>query len=160
MRVVTETTTCASNGRAGGPPRERRPAQRKAGRGHSSLAVRGLAASLAAAVILAPAAAVFVSPAAAATNSSLLVQAKAAVLQTDATEEAHKTIPFKRGTKFTVACGVRGTNVLCTEHSGPERCVNNHPWIQLTDVFPIIKGRLGESLTYGLSWTYLYCNKK
>ena len=148
---MTEPTS-TSIGRAGGQPRERLSRRRKA--------VRGLAASLAAATLVSPAAFAFVSPAAAATKASLFAQAVAAMHQTDATEEAHNTIPFKRGTKFTVACAVRGTNVLCTEHSGPERCVSSKPWILLTDVFPIIKGRLGESLTYGLSWTYLYCNKK
>ena len=157
---MTETTSSASIGLAGGQRRERRPGQRKAGRGRSSLAVRGLAASLAAAAFVSPAASAFVSPAAAATKASILAQAAAAVKQTDATEEAHKTIPFKRGTNFAIACGVRSADeVLCTEHSGPERCVNSKPWILLSDEFPIIKGKLGESLTYGLTWTYIYCTK-
>jgi len=155
VRAVTEATASATIGGGRGHMSERR---RKSGRVRSSLAVRVFAASLAATVV-SPAVFAFVSPAAAATSQSLLVQAKAAVQQTDATEEAHKTIPFKRGTNFTITCGVRGTNVLCTEHSGPERCVNNKPWIMLTDEFPIIKGKLGESLTYGLTWTYIYCTK-
>ena len=156
---MTETTTSTSIGRVGAKTRARQPGRRKASHGRSSLAVRGLAATLAAAAVVSPAVA-FVSPAAAATKSSLLAQGKAAMLQTNATEESHHTIPFKRGTNFTIACALQGTNVvLCREHSGPERCVGSRPWILLTDLFPIIHGRLGESLTAGLTWTYDYCTK-
>jgi hypothetical protein len=159
VRAVTVATSSTAIGGGGALTCDHRPGQRSSHRGRGSLAVRGLAASLAATAVVAPALFAFVSPAAAATNASLLAQAKVAMQQTDAIEEAHRTIPFKKGTSFTIACGVRGTNVLCTEHSGPERCVNNKPWIMLTDEFPIIKGKLGESLTFGLTWTYIYCSK-
>jgi hypothetical protein len=112
-------------------------------------AVRGIVAILAAAAL--------VAPAAAGAKPSLLAQAKAAVRQTNAQEETHHLIPFKRNTKFTITCRYQGTNVLCMEHAGPERCVNGKPWISLSDLFPIIKGRLGESLTYGLTLTTVYC---
>jgi hypothetical protein len=153
VRLVTVAPSSTTPG--GG--RERESGQRSRRRG--SFAVRGFAASLAAATFVAPAAFPFVYQAEAATTATLLAQAKVAVQQTDAVEEAHRTIPFKKGTSFTIACGVRGTNVLCTEHSGPERCVNDKPWIMLTDEFPILKGKLGESLTFGLRWTYIYCSK-
>jgi hypothetical protein len=154
---VTEATTSTSI--SASQSLERQPEHRNFGGGLRWLAVRGLAAGLAAAAFVAPAATALVSPAAAATKPSLLVQAAAAVVQTDAKEEADHTIPFKKGTKFAITCTARGTNIACSEHSGPERCVNKQPWILLTDVFPVINGRLGESLTYGLTWTYLYCTK-
>jgi hypothetical protein len=130
---------------------ERRPGPRKAGRrGRSSLAVCGLAACLAAAAV--------VAPAEAATTPTLIAQAKAGMQREDATAEAHHTIPFKSGTKFTIGCGFHGQNVvLCTEHAGPERCINGRPWVLLSDLFPVIKGRVGQSLTFGLTVTSNYC---
>ena len=129
---------------------ERRPGPRKAGRrGRSSLAVRGLAAGLVAAAV--------VAPAEAATTPTLLAQAKAGMQREDATAEAHHTIPFKSGTKFTIACAFQRQDILCTEHAGPERCINGRPWVLLSDLFAVIKARVGQSLTFGLTVTSNYC---
>jgi hypothetical protein len=98
-----------------------------------------------------------VVPATAGASPSLLAQAKTAMQQTNTQEETHHLIPFKRGTKFTITCATRGTNILCSEHSGPEKCVKGKPWILLSDLFPVIKGRLGQSLTYGLTRSDEYC---
>jgi hypothetical protein len=133
----------------GARTRERHPGPRKAGRARGSLALGALAASLAAATL--------VSPAAAATKPVLLAQAKAGVQQTNTIEEKHHTIPFKSGTKFTISCAFQGDDILCTEHTGPEQCVKGRPWSLLSDVFPVIKGRVGESLTFGLTVTTHYC---
>lgn len=130
-----------------GRARERRPP--KAGCGRRSSAIGGLAAVLAATA--------FVVPAQATTNAALFAQAKAGMQREDATAEAHHTIPFKSGTKFTISCGFHGRNILCTEHAGPQRCVNGKPWVMLTDLFPVINGRVGQSLTFGLTVTSNYC---
>jgi hypothetical protein len=143
-----DTASRDSIGR-GGRTRERHPWPRKAGRARSSLALGALAASLATATL--------VAPAAAATKPALLAQAKAGVQQTNAIEEKHHTIPFKSGTKFTISCGFQGEDILCTEHAGPEQCVKGRPWSLLSDLFPVIKGRVGESLTFGLTVTTNYC---
>jgi hypothetical protein len=137
--------------RRGELTRGRGPRPRKAGgRGRGSLAVGGLAACLAAAA--------FVAPAGAAATPTLIAQAKAGMQREDVTAEAHHTIPFKSGTKFTIACGFHGRNVLlCTEHAGPEQCINGRPWVLLSDLFPVIKGRVGRSLTFGLTVTSNYC---
>jgi hypothetical protein len=111
--------------------------------------VRGVAATLAAAAL--------VTPAAAATRPSVIAQAKTAVQRQDAVDEAHHVIPFKRGTKFTIACAIRAQIVVCNEHAGPERCTNGQPWILLSDSFPIIRGTVGRSLTFGLIMTKEYC---
>jgi hypothetical protein len=100
-----------------------------------------------------------VIPVAATARPSLVAQARAAVQKANATEEAQHTIPFKRGTNFTIACSLRDQNhnVLCKEHAGSEACIKNQPWILLSDDFPIINGRLGSSTTIGLDSTYTYC---
>jgi hypothetical protein len=144
----------ASIGRLGERTRERQPGRRNVGRGRSSLAVRGLAGGLAASL----AAAALVATAEAATKPALIAQAKAGMQRSDVTAEAHHTIPFKSGTKFTIACGFQGQNILCTEHAGPERCIKGRPWVLISDLFPVIKGRVGESLTYGLLVTSNYCH--
>jgi hypothetical protein len=129
--------------------RGRHPGPRKTLRRRNSLAVGALAASLAAAALAVPAEA--------ATKPALIAQAVAGVQRTDVIEEAHHTIPFKSGTKFTITCGFQGENILCNEHAGPEQCVKGRPWILLSDLFPVIKGRVGESLTFGLTVTSHYC---
>ena len=136
--------------RRGELTRERGPGPGKAGRrSRSSLAVGGVAAFLAAAAVVAPAEA---TPA-----PTLIAQAKAGMQREDARAEAHHTIPFKSGTKFTIACAFQRQDLLCTEHAGPERCINGRPWILLSDLFPVIKGRVGQSLTFGLTVTSNYC---
>jgi hypothetical protein len=132
------------------PTCARQPGQRDAPRGRSSLAVRGLAAALAAAALIAPASA--------AAKPSLIAQAKTAMQRENAVEESHHEIPFKRGTKFTIACGVKGQDILCQEHAGPEQCVNGRPWVRLSGIFPIIGDRIGSSLTIALVQTDEYCH--
>lgn len=74
--------------------------------------------------------------------------------------EKHHTIPFKSGTKFTVNCALKGsTAILCSEHAGPEKCVNGKPWILVSDLFAVIKGKVGQSITVGLSVTSVSCKK-
>jgi hypothetical protein len=104
-------------------------------------------------------AAALVLPVVATAQPSLLAQAKTAVQKANASEEAHHTIPFKRGTDFAITCSIadRHHNVLCTEHAGPEACIKNQPWISLSDDFPIIDGRLGSSTIIELDLTYTYC---
>jgi hypothetical protein len=149
-----DAATPASIGRRGKRTRERQPGRRNIGRGRSSLAVRGLAGGLAASL----AAAALVAPAQATTKPALIAQAKAGMQRSNVTAEAHHAIPFKSGTKFTIACGFRGQNILCTEHAGPERCIKGRPWVLISDLFPVIHGRVGESLTYGLlTVTSNYC---
>jgi hypothetical protein len=142
-------------GRAHGVPplfmlhfRGGQPGQRDVRRG-TSLAVRGLAATLAAAAL--------VAPAAAAAQPSLMAQAKAAMQRKDAVEEAYGAIPFELGTKFTIACSVRGQLVVCDEHAGPERCTNGDPWLLLSDSFKIIGGTIGRPMTFALIQTDEYC---
>jgi len=108
-----------------------------------------MAASLAVIALAAPAAAQAVP--------SLLNQGKTAMQQANAQEEKQHLIPFKAGTKFTITCKHQGTNILCSEHAGQERCVKGRPWLLLSDLFPVIKGRIGQSLTYGLLRTSVYC---
>lgn len=149
MTKVSEPHAPDSIGRRAGN-REQRLGQRGAISGRCGLAVvGGLAAGVATAA--------FLTPAFAASKPALLAKAKVAMRQTNAQEEAKHLIPFKPGTNFTVTCGYRGVNILCTEHTGPERCVKGKPWILLSDLFPVIHGRLGESLTYGLTPTSNYC---
>jgi hypothetical protein len=145
-----DTATPDSIRRRGERTRERQPGPRKAGRGRSSLALRGLAAGLVAAAL--------VAPAEAAAKPTLIAQATAGMQREDVAAEAHHTIPFKSGTKFTIACGFHGQNIiLCSEHAGLERCSNGRPWVLLSDLFPVIKGRVGQSLTFGLTVTSNYC---
>jgi hypothetical protein len=113
------------------------------------IAGRLLAAGVVAALLLVPATAV--------AKLSLIAQAQRNVRVETASDEAHGIIPFKRGTKFTIKCAFDGKNILCREHSGPERCIDGRPWILLSDIFPIIHGRVGESLNYGLVPTDNYC---
>ncbi len=137
-----------SRGRGGEQTRERGPGPRRT-RGRRSFAVGALAVSLSAAAL--------VVPAAAATKSALLAQAAAGVQKTNVLEEARHLIPFKSGTKFTITCAFQGDDIRCTEHAGPEQCVKGKPWILLSDLFPVIHGRVGESLTFGLTVTTNYC---
>jgi hypothetical protein len=111
--------------------------------------VRGLAAGLTAFAL--------VAPATAAAGPSLIAQARTNMQRETAFDEAHHILSFKRGTKFMIACSVRGQNVLCTEHTGSERCVGGRPWLLLSDIFPIIHGRVGQSLAFGLTITSNYC---
>jgi len=99
-----------------------------------------------------------VAPAQAASKQALVAQAKVTVQKEDVTAEKNHSIPFKPGTKFTITCGLRfGVDILCTEHAGPETCVKGRPWLLISDLFPILHGRLGTSLTERLTPTLNYC---
>jgi hypothetical protein len=145
--VATSNSTaragdCRTGGRGLGPRARRRR--------RSPVAVRSLAATLAVAALAAPVAA--------AATPSLTAQGVAAVQRENAFDEAHHVIPFKRGTKFTIACAVKGQDVLCREHAGPERCINGRPWILLTEEFPILGHKIGRTLLpFGLQQTDEYC---
>jgi hypothetical protein len=92
-------------------------------------------------------------------NAKLISQAKLAMRVETASDEKNRIISDKPSTKFTVNCSITGARILCSEHSGPEACVKGKPWMKLSDLFPIIKGRVGESLAYGLTITDVYCKK-
>lgn len=99
-----------------------------------------------------------IAPAQAASKHALLAQATVRMQKENASAEAHREIPFKPGAKFEITCEVRfGVDVLCTEHVGPETCVKGRPWVLITDLFPIIHGRIGQSLNERLSPTLNYC---
>ena len=147
--VILAPTPHLIGRRGGRPTGERQRGQRDVLRGRSSLAVRGLAAILAAAALVAPAAAVAMP--------SLIVQAKAAMRRLDAVEEAYGAIPFMMGTKFTIACTVRGRAITCQEHGGPEQCTNSSPGILLSDSFPIMGATIGRPMSFALIVTSEYC---
>lgn len=130
---------------------DRRRPQRGSRRGLGPLAVCGLAACIAAVA--------FAAPAGATSKQTLIAQAKVIMRKETAFDELHHIIPYKASTKFVVTCafGADG-NIHCSEHTGPERCVNGRPWILLSDIFPVIDGRVGASLAYGLVPTDNYCH--
>jgi hypothetical protein len=149
-RLPIDAATPDVIGRTGGrPTREQQPGQRDVRRGRSSLAVPGLVAALAAAAL--------VAPTAAAAQSSVIAQAKAAMQRKDAVEEAYGAIPFKMGTKFTIACTDRGQFVVCNEHAGPERCTNGDPWLLLSDSFRVTGDTIGAPMSFRLIETDEYC---
>jgi hypothetical protein len=99
-----------------------------------------------------------VTPAQAASKQKLVAQAKVTMQKENAAAEKRHQIPFKPGTKFTITCAIRyGVDILCSEHVGAEKCVKGQPWVLITDLFPILHGRLGESLNERLSPTLNYC---
>jgi hypothetical protein len=111
-----------------------------------------LAVSFASIAALVPAAATATS------KSKLISEAKASMAAETKAEEKDRIIPYKQSAVFTVNCSVSRGHVLCREHVGPKRCVNGKPWMELSDIFPVIKGRVGLSLTDGaLVVTSVYC---
>ncbi len=75
-------------------------------------------------------------------------------------EEKDHILRYKQSTVFTDNCNVTRGHVLCREHAGPQRCVKGKPWTQISDIFPVIKGRVGLSLTDGaLIITSVYCKR-
>jgi hypothetical protein len=115
-----------------------------------SLALCGLSAYVAAFA--------FAAPAGATSKPALIAQAKVVMQKETAFDESHRIIPFKVGTKFVISCSFGpDRNIHCTEHTGPERCVNGRPWVLLSDIFPVIDGKVGSSLAYGLVPTDNYC---
>jgi hypothetical protein len=128
--------------------------QRNVGRrSRAPRAICILAASFAALALLVPAAATATS------KSKLISEAKVSMRVETKSYETHHLIPYKQSATFIVNCSVTGNRVLCREHHGPERCVNGKPWTQLSDIFPVIKGRVGLSLTGGLIISSVYCRK-
>jgi hypothetical protein len=111
--------------------------------------------SFAAIAALVPAAATATS------NAKLISEAKTAMTTETKAEEKLHILRYKQSAVFTDSCSVAQERVLCREHSGPESCVNGKPWTEISDIFPVIKGRVGESLTDGaLIVTSVYCPKK
>lgn len=131
-------------------PRASRVQLRGSGRARGPLAVCGLVACVGAVA--------FAAPAAATSKQTLIAQAKVIMQKETASDETDRIIPYKSGTKFVVTCafGPDG-NIHCREHTGPERCIKGKPWITLSDIFPVIDGRVGQSLAYGLVPTDNYC---
>jgi hypothetical protein len=107
--------------------------------------------SLASIAALAPAAATATS------NAKLFDQAKAAMkVETRAEEKLH-IIPYKRSAVFTISCSRTLDRIRCREHTGPARCAKGKPLTELTDIYPIIKGRVGLSLFGALVVSSAYC---
>jgi hypothetical protein len=129
------------------------PHRRGPSRWRRSIALCGILTSIAAVV--------FAAPAGATSKPKLIAQAKMIMHKETASDEADRIIPYKVGTKFVVACkfGPDG-NIHCNEHTGQERCVKGRPWLTLSDIFPVIDGRVGGSLAYGLVATDNYCRRR
>jgi hypothetical protein len=113
----------------------------------------GLAASFAAIALLLPAAATATS------KSKLISEAKLSMRVETKSYETNHLIPYSQSATFIVNCAITGNRILCREHHGPEQCVNGKPWTQLSDIFPVIKGRVGLSLDGGLTTSSVYCPK-
>ena len=114
-----------------------------------------VAASCAALALLVPAVAIATS------RSKLISEAKLSMRVETKSFEAHHLIPYKQSTTFVIHCQtVTGGHILCREHHGPARCVNGKPWTQFSDIFPVIKGRVGDSLDGGPIASSVYCPKK
>lgn len=110
-----------------------------------------LAVSFASIAALAPAAAT------ATTNAKLFTEAKAAMkIETRAEEKLH-IIPYKQSAVFTVSCSRSRDHITCREHTGPTKCARRKPLTVLSDIFPIIKGRVGLSLLGALVVSSVYC---
>jgi hypothetical protein len=125
---------------------------------HSGRARRVLcsvAASCALLALLVPAAATATS------RSKLISEAKLSMRVETKSFEAHHLIPYKTSTTFVIHCApMAGGHIICREHHGPARCVNGKPWTQFSDIFPVIKGRVGDSLDGGPTASSVYCPKK
>jgi hypothetical protein len=139
----------------GGWALKRQAGQRNAGRGRRARRVLcSVAASCAALTLLVPAVATATS------KSKLISEAKLSMRVETKSYEKHHLIPYKQSTTFIVNCTLlTGSRVRCREHHGPARCVNGKPWTQLSDIFPVIKGRVGLSLEGGPTTSSVYCPK-
>ena len=133
----------------------RQAGQGNVGRGSRAVRVLcGVAASFAAIALLLPAAATATS------KSKLISEAKLSMRVETKSFETDHLIPYKRSTTFIINCSrITGSRIICREHHGPKRCVNGKPWTQLSDIFPVIKGRVGLSLDGGPSLSSVYCPK-
>lgn len=130
--------------------------------GHRSVARGSRAPRLLCSLALSFAAIAFVVPAAATatSKSKLISEAKYSMHVETRTEEKQHLVPFNKSAVFTVGCKVTGDRVLCSEHSGPQTCVKgSKPVTELSDIFPVIKGKVGESLNFGLTVSSVYCTK-
>jgi hypothetical protein len=124
-------------------------------RGWARRVLCSVAASCAALALLVPAVATATS------RSKLISEAKLSMRVETKSFVAHHLIPYKTSTTFVVHCTIMaGGHILCREHHGPARCVNGKPWTQLSDIFPVIKGRVGLSLDGGPTASSVYCPKK
>ncbi len=133
----------------------RQAGRRNPGRGSRHLRILcSLVASFAALALLVPVAAMATS------KSKLISEAKLSMRVETKSYETNHLIPYKQSDTFIVNCAtITGHRILCREHHGPDRCVNGKPWTQLSDIFPIIKGRVGLSLDGGLTTSSVYCPK-
>jgi hypothetical protein len=124
-------------------------------RGRARHVLCSVAASCTALALLVPAVATATS------RSKLISEAKLSMRVETKSFEAHHLIPYKTSTTFVVHCAIMaGGHILCREHHGPARCVNGKPWTQFSDIFPVIKGRVGDSLDGGPTASSVYCPKK
>jgi hypothetical protein len=139
----------------GGWNHKRQAGQRNPGHGSRRLGILcSLVASFAALALLVPGAAMATS------KSKLISEAKLSMRVETKSFEARHLIPYSGSTTFIVNCTtIAGSRIRCREHHGPARCVNSKPWTELTDIFPVIKGRVGVSLDGGPITSSVYCPK-
>ncbi len=107
--------------------------------------------SFASIAALAPAAATATS------NAKLFTEAKAYMRVETKAEEKQHIIPYKQSTVFAISCSRTLDRIKCREHTGPTKCAKHKPLTQLTDIYPIIKGRVGLSLFGSLVVSIVYC---
>jgi hypothetical protein len=139
----------------GGWVPQRQAGQRNAGRARALRVLCSVAASCAALALLVPAVATATS------KSKLISEAKLSMRVETKSFEKHHLIPYKTSTTYVIHCTTQaGSHIICREHHGPARCVNGKPWTQFSDIFPVIKGRVGDSLDGGPTASSVYCPKK
>jgi hypothetical protein len=90
-------------------------------------------------------------------NAKLFAEAKASMNTETKAEEKLHIIHYKKSAVFTVSCSRLENRIKCEEHTGPARCAKHKPLTELTDIYPIIKGRVGVSLFGALVVSFVYC---
>lgn len=90
-------------------------------------------------------------------NAKLFAEAKASMNAETKVEEKLHIIRYKKSAVFKVSCSRLQDRIKCEEHTGPTRCARHKPLTELTDIYPIIKGRVGVSLFGALVVSVVYC---
>jgi hypothetical protein len=90
-------------------------------------------------------------------NAKLISEAKVSMRLETKAEEKHHLIPYRQSTAFTISCSKDLDHIRCTEHTGPASCVKGKRLTKLTDIYAVIKGRVGVSLIGGLIVSTVYC---
>ena len=133
--------------------------RRAVGRGNTVRIPRPARLLCTVAVTFTAIAALVPAAATATSRAKLISEAKLSMRVETKQEEKQHLIPYGKSAVFVVSCKVNGDRVLCDEHTGAEKCVNHKAWTEISDIFPVIKGRVGESLNFGLTISKVYCPK-